>query len=134
MMTATRPDGDGRDASVQAVHEVAVMGDLRQTGCQRWRRSGYEEVVAVADRGLDIEPSSAAGARRRGQRETATMSMVSRDQRARHGDDGLLDELLKAAERAERRIGMHGADAAGVAGVPGLQHVEGFGAAHLADR
>ena len=29
---------------------------------------------------------------------------------------------------------MHGADAAGMAGVPGLEHVERFGAAHLADR
>ena len=28
---------------------------------------------------------------------------------------------------------MHGGDAAGMAGVPGLQHVEGLGAAHLAD-
>ena len=56
-----------------------------------------------------------------------------RDQAARHGDDRLLDELLQPIERGARRIGVHGGDAAGMAGVPGLQHVERFGAAHLAD-
>ena len=53
--------------------------------------------------------------------------------RARHGDDGFLDELFETAQRAERRTGVDGADAAWVAGAPGFQEVEGFGAAHLAD-
>ena len=56
------------------------------------------------------------------------------DQRARHGDDGFLDELLEAAQRAERRTGVERADAAGMAGAPGLQEIERLGATHLADR
>src|SRR5262245_57200383 len=55
------------------------------------------------------------------------------DQVARYRDDGLLDELLQTQEPGRRRIGMHGGDAAGVAGVPGLEHVEGFGPPHLTD-
>ena len=55
------------------------------------------------------------------------------DQPARHRDDAFLDQLLEPVERRPRGIGMDGGDAAGMAGVPGLQHVEGFGAADLAD-
>src|SRR3546814_3387697 len=46
------------------------------------------------------------------------------DQRAGHGHDGFLDELLHPAQRAERRAGVNGADAAGMAGAPGLEEVE----------
>ena len=55
------------------------------------------------------------------------------DQVARHGDDRLLDQLLEAQQGGDGAVGVHGGDAAGMAGVPGLQHVEGFGPAHLAD-
>src|SRR3546814_20566897 len=55
------------------------------------------------------------------------------DQRAGHGHDGFLDELLHPAQRAERRAGVNGADAAGMAGAPGLEEVERLGATHLAD-
>ena len=55
------------------------------------------------------------------------------DQSAGDGNDGFLDELLKAAQCTDRRAGMDGADAAGMAGAPGLQKVEGFRPAHLAD-
>ena len=62
---------------------------------------------------------------------TSTVSAIS----ARgHGHDGFLDELLEAAQRSEGGAGMQGADAAGMAGAPGLQEVQGLGAAHLADR
>ena len=56
------------------------------------------------------------------------------DQRARNSDDGLLDQLLKTAQRAERRACVDCPDAAGVTGAPGFQEVEGFGPADLADR
>ena len=55
-------------------------------------------------------------------------------QRARDRDDGLLDELLHAAQRAERGAGVDRADTAGVSGAPGLEEIERLGAAHLADR
>ena len=51
------------------------------------------------------------------------------DQRARHGDDGLLDELLEPAQRAERRVAVNGADAAWMSRAPGLEEVERFGTA-----
>ncbi len=56
------------------------------------------------------------------------------DQRARHGDYGFLNELLETAQRPERRAGVNGGDATGMSGAPGLQQVEGFRAANLADR
>ena len=43
-------------------------------------------------------------------------------------------ELLEAAQSAQRRAGVDRADAAGMAGAPGLEQVERLGAAHLADR
>src|SRR3546814_15702915 len=55
------------------------------------------------------------------------------DQPARHRDYRLLDELLQPVERRVGRVGVDRGDAAGVARVPGLQHVEGFGPADLAD-
>ena len=56
------------------------------------------------------------------------------DQGARDRDDGFLDELLEPAQRADAGAGVDGADAAGMAGAPGLEEIERFGAAHLADR
>src|SRR5262249_31547714 len=56
-----------------------------------------------------------------------------RDQPARHGCHGLLDQLLNAVERRVRRVGMDCCYSAGVAGIPGFQHVEGFGSPHLAN-
>jgi hypothetical protein len=56
------------------------------------------------------------------------------DQRARDGDDGFLDELFEAAQRADGGAGVDRADAAGMAGAPGFEEVERLGAAHLADR
>ena len=55
------------------------------------------------------------------------------DQTAWYGDDGFLDELLDAVEGGARRIGVNRGDAAGMAGVPCLQHVEGFRAPDFAD-
>ncbi len=43
--------------------------------------------------------------------------------RARHCDDGFLDELLKPPKRAQRGAGMDGANAAGMAGAPSFQQV-----------
>lgn len=57
-----------------------------------------------------------------------------RDQGARDGDDGFLNELLHAAERADGGAGVDGADAAGMAGAPGLQQIERLGTSDLADR
>ena len=56
------------------------------------------------------------------------------DQRARHRDDGFLDELLQPPQRANGGAGVQRADAAGMAGAPGLEEVERLGAADLADR
>ena len=56
------------------------------------------------------------------------------DQRTRHGDDGFLDELFETAQSAEPGPGVDSADAAGMAGAPGLQEVERLGPAHFADR
>ena len=57
-----------------------------------------------------------------------------RDQGARDGDDGFLDELLEPAQRAERGARVDGADAAGMTRAPGLEQIERLGAADLADR
>ena len=89
------------------------------------RRSGIEP----CDEGEFGEPARGAAAGEHGDDVDGLG-----DQRARHGDDGFLDELLEAAQRAERGAGVDGADAAGMAGAPGLQQVERLGAAHLADR
>ena len=48
------------------------------------------------------------------------------DQRARNGDDGFLDELLEATQRADAGASVDGAYAAGVAGAPGFEQVERF--------
>jgi hypothetical protein len=50
-----------------------------------------------------------------------------RDQAARDGCHGLLDQLLNSVERRASRVGVYCCNPAGVAGIPGLQHVEGFG-------
>src|SRR3546814_14937171 len=47
------------------------------------------------------------------------------DQPARHADDAFLDELLKPVEGGPRGVGVDGGYAAGMTGVPGLEHVEG---------
>ena len=56
-----------------------------------------------------------------------------RDQPARYGCYGLLDQLLNPVERRAGGVSVYCCDAAGMAGVPGLQHVEGLGSPHLAD-
>src|SRR3546814_3213476 len=56
-----------------------------------------------------------------------------RDQRARDRYDSFLNELFETAQCADAGAGVDGADAAGVAGAPGFEQVEGFRAAHLAD-
>ena len=55
------------------------------------------------------------------------------DQGARDGDDSLLNELFKAAQRTDAGAGVDGADPAGVSRAPCFQKVEGFRSAHLAD-
>src|SRR5699024_2801113 len=55
------------------------------------------------------------------------------DQRARDGDDSLLNELFKATERTDATAGMNGANSAGVPRAPRFQKVEGFRSPHLAD-
>src|SRR5690242_14212272 len=55
------------------------------------------------------------------------------DEAARHGDDGFLDQLLEPVERRRGAIRVDGRDAAWMAGVPCLEHVERLAAANLAD-
>ena len=55
------------------------------------------------------------------------------DQRARDGDHRFLDQLLEPSQRTDGGPGMDRADAARMTGAPGLQQVQRFGAAHLAD-
>jgi hypothetical protein len=52
---------------------------------------------------------------------------------ARHGGHAFLNQLLDAVEGRGRAVGVNGGDPAGMPGVPGLEHIEGFGAADLAD-
>ena len=56
------------------------------------------------------------------------------DKRARNGDNRLLNELLEAAECANRRAGVERADSARMSGAPGLQEIERLRPAHFADR
>ena len=55
------------------------------------------------------------------------------DERARDGNDRFLHELLETPQGANGRASMNGADPAGMAGSPGFQQVQRFGATHLAD-
>src|SRR6516165_12684939 len=55
------------------------------------------------------------------------------DERARDGNDRFLHELLETPQGADGRASMNGADPAGMAGSPGFQQVQRFGATHLAD-
>ena len=94
---------------------------------------GGEDVVAggaeTPDHGEFGEPSGGAAAGENGDDVNGLG-----DERARDRDDGFLDELLEPAQRADRRSGVQRADAAGMAGSPGLEEIEGLRAAHLADR
>src|SRR5216683_3285587 len=56
-----------------------------------------------------------------------------RDEAPRHGDDGLLYELLQPINRRTRGVRVDRRKPAGMPGVPCLQHVERFRAADLAD-
>ena len=56
-----------------------------------------------------------------------------RDERSRDGDDGFLNELFEAAQRADGGARMDRTDPAGMAGAPGFEEIERFGTAHLAD-
>ena len=47
------------------------------------------------------------------------------DQGARHRDNGFLDELFEAAQRADAGTGMDGADPTGMPSAPGFEQVEG---------
>src|SRR3546814_5616138 len=55
------------------------------------------------------------------------------DQAPGNGDDIFRNELFDTVQRGPRAVGMDGGDAAGMAGIPGLEHVEGFPAPHFAD-
>jgi len=55
------------------------------------------------------------------------------NQRARDGDDDLLDQLLQPAECAQCRTRMDGTDAPGVSGAPRFQEIERLCSAHLSD-
>ena len=56
------------------------------------------------------------------------------EQGSRDSDDGFLDQLLHAAERAKCTSGMDRADPPWMAGAPGFEEIERLSAAHLADR
>src|SRR3546814_14016445 len=47
------------------------------------------------------------------------------DQAPGNGDDIFRNELFDTVQRGPRAVGMDGGDAAGMAGIPGLEHVEG---------
>src|SRR5205807_4697654 len=57
-----------------------------------------------------------------------------RDQSARDGDDGFLDELLKPAQSTERSAGVDGADSTRMACAPGFEQIQSLSAAYLSDR
>ena len=85
--------------------------------------SGSDAVIAVRSETFD------AGEFREPSRGTASGENRHHadgfgDQRLGDSDDGFLDELFEAAQRAERSAGVDRADAAGMAGAPGLQEIE----------
>ncbi|MGY3547433.1 hypothetical protein ACVW0W_003200 [Bradyrhizobium sp. USDA 4469] len=56
------------------------------------------------------------------------------DKGTRNRDDGFLNELVEPPQRTERAARMNGADAARMAGAPGLEQIECFGTANFANR
>ena len=90
-------------------------------------RVGRDAVIAVGPRPSTRASSERWRAEPAGRwTAQATRSIVSAIS-ARDGDDGFLDELFHAAQRADSGVpGVDGADAAGMAGAPGFQEVERF--------
>ena len=109
------------------------MRDLRGTRVAA-RPGGLDAVIAGGgiEAGDESEFGEAAFAAAAAQHRDEIDGLG--DQRLGDGDDGFLDELFEAADRAERRAGVDGADPAGMAGAPGLEQVQRLGAADLADR
>src|SRR6266516_4695963 len=115
------------DGPMQAIWSCLLSLGFR-TAC-----SGYKDVIAVRPELFDgrelgkppLRPATC---------EHGNQVDCLDDEGPRHGDDGFLDELLQATQRAECRAGMNGSDSAGVPSAPRLQEVERFCAAHLADR
>src|SRR5687767_4775499 len=84
---------------------------------------GYEDVVAVGPEALHgSEFDQPAGGTAAGEHSNDLDGLG--DQRTWHGDDGFLNELLEAAQRAEGCAGVQGAHTTGMAGAPGLQEVQ----------
>ena len=111
------------------------LGNLH--GHSPWGLAGHEEVGERVGAGIGIEPGDTRDLR------DSTLEAASGDEDddvdglgdepARDRDHRLLDETLDPVERGDRTIGVDGGDAAGMARVPGLEHVERFGTADLAD-
>ena len=118
-----------RSASARSAYGIRL---LRSNGVKDWAPERLQHVVAVASRlatsSSRVEPAVGAAT----VEERHDVDRLN-DQVARHGDDGLLHKLLQPQEPSRRRVGVHGGDAARVACVPGLEHVESFWAAHFAD-
>jgi hypothetical protein len=94
--------------------------------------NGREDVVARLGQTLDRDKIDKAPLRAAARQDSDDIDGFC-DHRTRYSEDRFLDELLKPAKRAERRASMDGADTARMAGAPGFQEVQGFGAADLAD-
>src|SRR5262245_22773591 len=93
---------------------------------------GFEQVVAGRIETLELRNGLDPAGRAAPLDEDDEIDRFG-DEPARDGCDGLLDQSLNPVERSTRRVGVYCCNPAGVAGVPGLQHIEGFGSPHLAD-
>ncbi len=92
-----------------------------------------DAVVAVRSQPFDAGEFGQPGARNRAGKDGNKVDGLG-DQGARDRDDSLLDELFKAAQRADAGTRMDSADPARMAGAPCFEQVKGFRSAHLADR
>ena len=115
-------DGDGRKDRIALYYEDTTM--LVKVTTARKKKSSFR-----TDAGEFNQPAGRAASSKNGDEVDCLGNQGARD-----GDDGFLDELFEAAQRADAGAGVNGADAAGMAGAPGFKEVESFGPAHLADR
>jgi len=101
-------------------------------GCVESLDSGHDAVVAIGAEAFDageLGKTTGGTASRQHRHEIDGL----RDQNARDGDDGFLDELFETAQRADRRARMDCPDAARMPSAPSFQEIQRLAAAYLAD-
>src|SRR5690606_7629892 len=97
----------------------SIWSDRSQHGCAEWPELVVAAIIKAGELDEPLEPAVGATTRQKGDDVDGLDNEISR-----HGDHGLLHQLLEAVESRFGGVGVHGGDAAGMAGVPGFQHVE----------